>query len=446
MLKILLSLSLILLTACNDEHFKDTPVTVVFSCDTQGRLEPCGCFSGQYGGLSRITTRVAQFDKGLILKVDAGDAISGRQDYDLILYKYVQQAFKQMNYDAMNIGAREAALSLEQLKSISLNKAPPLISANLFNQKTGKPVFKQSLLLNKQGLKVLITGVVDPELLGEQVGSDLEIKDMEASLSQILKDSQADMHILLAFCSPEKMKHLAGKFYEFDLIIGGKASQPSQSIIKENRSIILYTTNQAKNIGYVEGLFKKNGLNKVSYDIELLKETVPENNKVLNFAKDYRREIRNSQLLADKVDANDQNLIPGVNPQAAYVGSTTCAGCHPSSHKTWQASSHAKAFATLKKRDSDADPKCIKCHTVGFGEPSGYLRKLGDSRLVNVGCESCHGPGSEHVRQRTTGNKVLFKYRPLGEGDCRQCHHGEFSRPFDWDIMWPHIKHGKEKH
>ena len=63
---------------------------------------------------------------------------------------------------------------------------------------------------------------------------------------------------------------------------------------------------------------------------------------------------------------------------------------------------------------------------------------------TDVGCESCHGPGSEHVAQRHSGEKVLFKFRPLGEADCTTCHHGEFSRPFKWEYFWPAIKHGKE--
>ncbi len=240
------------------------------------------------------------------------------------------------------------------------------------------------------------------------------------------------------------MKQLAGRFFEFDLILGGKTTQPSQKIIKENRSHILYTTNQGKNIGYVEGILKSTGIHEVSYDIPLLQENIPENKEILQLAVDYRKEIRQTKLKSDSPDTNSDELIPGVTPQASYVGSNTCASCHQTSHKQWLGTSHAKAFDALKKRDSDADPKCIKCHSVGFGEPSGYLRKFKETQLVNVGCESCHGPGSEHVRQRTSGTKALFKYRPLGEGDCRQCHFGEFSRPFNWDAMWPIIRHGKE--
>ena len=269
MLKYLTPLLVLCLLIGCDEKKKELneAVTVIFSCDTQGRLEPCGCFSGQYGGLSRFHTKISGFNKGLILKVDAGDAISGKEDYDLILYKYVQTAFKKMGYHALNAGAREASLSISQLRSIDLKKGPPIISANLYDKSTAKPVFEQSITVEENGLKILITGIVDPDVMGEQLGEGLEVKNMQTSISEVLKGSDADMKILLAFCTPDKMKELAGQFYEFNLILGGKTPQPSQKLIKENRSFILYTTNEAKNIGYVQGVLTNKGLDKVDYEI-----------------------------------------------------------------------------------------------------------------------------------------------------------------------------------
>ena len=90
------------------------------------------------------------------------------------------------------------------------------------------------------------------------------------------------------------------------------------------------------------------------------------------------------------------------------------------------------------------DPKCVGCHTIGFGTMTGYRREFAGAKLANVGCESCHGPGSLHVRQYRDGAPGQFKFRPLGAGDCQKCHYGEFSRPFDWDKSWPTIQHGRE--
>jgi hypothetical protein len=97
------------------------------------------------------------------------------------------------------------------------------------------------------------------------------------------------------------------------------------------------------------------------------------------------------------------------------------------------------------KKGAKADPHCIKCHSVGFERPGGYRRPLGgESTLTDVGCESCHGPASEHIALHVDGKRTPFRFPPLGPGDCTNCHYGEFSRPFDWDKFWPGISHGKE--
>ena len=129
---------------------------------------------------------------------------------------------------------------------------------------------------------------------------------------------------------------------------------------------------------------------------------------------------------------------------AGFVGSKRCVNCHKTSGEVWAKSAHARAFASLRERKADADPKCIGCHTTGFGSDSGYRRPFGPTYLVDVGCESCHGPGSLHVRQREGDKSINFTFRPLGAGDCKKCHYGEFSRPFYYYDFWPTIKHGKE--
>jgi hypothetical protein len=48
------------------------------------------------------------------------------------------------------------------------------------------------------------------------------------------------------------------------------------------------------------------------------------------------------------------------------------------------------------------------------------------------------------VAKYRDGKTVNFSFRPLDAGDCTTCHHGEFSRPFDWQKFWPQVKHGKE--
>ncbi len=104
--------------------------------------------------------------------------------------------------------------------------------------------------------------------------------------------------------------------------------------------------------------------------------------------------------------------------QFKYGGVATCKACHltkksGAQYKIWQKSPHSNAFETLKSEQSMAiakkmgieDPtasgKCLKCHVTAYGVDD----KLKGPKLAmdeGVGCESCHGPGSEYK-----GRKVM---------------------------------------
>ena len=178
-------------------------------------------------------------------------------------------------------------------------------------------------------------------------------------------------------------------------------------------------------------------------EVLLVSDQIPEDSSIRELATDYRAEIRRTKLDLDDPAKLQADMIPGVKSGADFAGSEPCLACHVEEGKVWRESQHARAFATLVAHEAEADPNCIGCHTVGFGTPGGYRREFGTEKLTDVGCESCHGAGARHVAQRTGGSADGAKFRPLGAGDCQKCHHGEFSRPFDFDKFWPLVRHGK---
>jgi hypothetical protein len=424
-----------------------TGLTVQFTCDVHGRLEPCGCFTGQFGGLTRLKTALDAEPPGPVLRVDAGDAIGGPEDFDVIEYRYLLRAFQEMQFDALNVGRREAQLTATQLRDLRNSSPMPILSANLFDKKTGKLIFEPYRIVERGGYRIAILGVLDPRGLDADLGEGLEVGDMESALTAQLAvvRPQADLVVLLAFADEATLAQLARQFYEIQVILGGRVRQPAQQLEHENRSLIYFVTNEARALGILKLLLAEGAAPQVTgNEIRLLHDKIPQDGGLRTLAREYRAEVRRTHLAVDDPATLAADMIPGVKAAATFIGSANCITCHPSAGEAWTASTHAQAFAALKYREADADPKCIGCHTTGFGSASGYQRLARDSGLADVGCESCHGPGSLHARMRAGDTTVNFSYRPLGAGDCEKCHHGEFSRPFNWDEFWPLIKHGKE--
>jgi predicted CxxxxCH...CXXCH cytochrome family protein len=69
--------------------------------------------------------------------------------------------------------------------------------------------------------------------------------------------------------------------------------------------------------------------------------------------------------------------------------------CHRPHTNLWSETKHARAFSNLPERYRN-DSSCLKCHVTGFGETRGYVAGT-DKDLMMVGCESCHGPGAQHI-------------------------------------------------
>jgi Cytochrome c554 and c-prime len=424
--------------------FLDLPI--YFTCDTHGRLEPCGCFVGQFGGLSRLKTVLDAEAPPGALRVDVGDAAAGREDYDLIEYRYMLRGFAAMNYDVLNIGAREAQFTAAQLRELKTGSPTPIISANLLDKNTRQPIFDSYRIVQRDGFRVAIIGVLDPRA-AENPGDGLVVGEMESAVERSLAElrGKADLIVLLAFADEAALGRLAQEFYECKVILGGKVSQPAQELVHQNRSLIYFVTNESRALGILRLRLQRAGaLEATGNEIRLLHDHIPQADSFHQLMQGYREEIRHARLAVDDPNNLAADAVPGVRAVASYTGTEKCLACHPSAAAVWKDSPHARAFATLLEPKADADPKCIGCHTIGFGRSSGYQRDYGAGKLVNVGCESCHGPGSLHVRQREGDATVNFTFRPLGAGDCAKCHYGEFSRPFNWDEFWPAIKHGKE--
>ena len=114
----------------------------------------------------------------------------------------------------------------------------------------------------------------------------------------------------------------------------------------------------------------------------------------------------------------------------AEAKQTTCGNCHVSFQGSWAATGHSDAWNTLQASGHAGD-SCIGCHTtngrgnLASGTPAGH-DAVADEVYYDVQCESCHGPGLEHVEGVGQGQLVrpLARLGMSGEGNCGDCHSG----------------------
>ncbi|MCE9583242.1 MAG: hypothetical protein K8T20_12195 [Planctomycetes bacterium] len=138
-----------------------------------------------------------------------------------------------------------------------------------------------------------------------------------------------------------------------------------------------------------------------------------------------------------------------------YVGSAKCRECHTKEHEQWAGTAHGKAFGTLVAKGSAEDPKCLPCHSTGYGLKTGFTSEAATPQFKDVGCESCHGPGLKHIEAKTDEERrtTIFSFDQkcptcVIERICLTCH-DEHKRPclskgespFDLTTFGPKIRH-----
>ncbi len=128
----------------------------------------------------------------------------------------------------------------------------------------------------------------------------------------------------------------------------------------------------------------------------------------------------------------------GYSDQAAK--GTTCGNCHVGTQSQWKGSEHADAWATLvNSGQQNAQGSCDNCHTVGQNgnviETAAGHEATGQDRYLDVQCESCHGPGLDHVTDPEASQPLasMLVGLDLTQG-CAECHQGTH-HPFveEWE-------------
>ena len=123
---------------------------------------------------------------------------------------------------------------------------------------------------------------------------------------------------------------------------------------------------------------------------------------------------------------------------------TTCGNCHVSFQAQWMGTRHARAAADLDA-SGQAQGFCWGCHAVSeLGNAvtvaAGY-NVVADSAYRDVQCESCHGPGFQHVQNPSRETRPLASIH-VDTGltnSCGECHSGAHT---PYAEQWAASKHG----
>ena len=470
----------------------DRQLTLFYSGDVRGTLEPCGCTSDPLGDVARYAALVRAAERsGPTLLVDGGglsfpeSASAKEKAANDLRAKFLGKTLQALGPFAAglaenDIGAGHGEVTPRRL-AVNFSKSPAIVPSEL---KTIGDV------------KVGIFGVADPALAA-RAGAQAE-DPVPAAKREVarLRGAGAELVIALVPLDRPTARRLA-RAAAPDLIVLGRQVGSGQARAEQVGSTFLVAAaEELARVGRIDFVLRGPGaltdaggpdaaaLRRVEIDAAAarLDEELARWSSSSNASADpafiaaKRREraelddekkslerpftppaagsyftnrlipLRRSLPRDEKTAAEMRHLdgqVAAINlrnapppaprePGRAYfVGDAKCGPCHKEALAFWKGTVHAEAWQTLVEVGKENDYKCTGCHVTGYGQVGGS--SLGHTdRLRDVQCEVCHGPGSIHVAEKGLEEPASV-HKEAPASTCVGCHTEQHSDTFQYE-------------
>ncbi len=407
-----------------------TPLTVIYSGNLDGELEPCGCsLDSDFGGIQRQATFIdkqrAQ-DDNLVL-INSGGLFSQELGADPIKDGFILSGVKALNYDAIGVQWQDLTHGSDFLTGSDL----PFISANW---KTDQ--LATSKTFTRKGVTFFFSQWLDP--LTSPYRTLPALSPIHADSSVLAKElTQAEnagavtiLSTSLSLADAQQQLPLEA----VDMLIIKSGYEQYAEPRDVDGMLVLQPGSRGQRLAKLELQISNNGeLTAWKQQVFELPDLVPNAPRLDAWYANYNQALREDYeqrvklRKAQKRDGND------------YLGAEQCKTCHQAAYDTWSESEHAKAYDDLEVVGKAFDSHCIGCHVVGFMQPGGFLDINMSSHLTAVQCENCHGNGREHAS--SAGQTATLNKGKPKEALCSQCHVKEHSPGFNMEQYWPKIAH-----
>ena len=455
-----------------------------FSADARGYLGPCGCSENMRGGIDRAAFQVLEARKGPlpVLYIDGGDSLFGEPSFTPAQVpqeerkaKALAEAMKRMGLAVRARGELDDARGAEFRQGLGLPELEPggvkvlpagarkvgVVSA------TDAAGLKQASAKAREQGASFVVGLFHGTLQQAQevavtpeLGADLVLATHTAT------EFSGEENKLVREAVPVVALQSKGRsLLRVDLAYGPKPSRftlqkTAEDAEREAASLErrLELLNREVNLPGLLPERKKLQQQKIdelvarrqallnapvtapagdsdSFSVRFvpLESTLPSHPEAKAVVSAYDADVGKMNL--EWAKAHGQDCPAPEKGKAAFVGNTSCRECHAEAFPSWEASKHHEAWETLEKAGKQFHLNCTGCHVTGWEQPGGVCRLDKVAGREDVGCESCHGPGSLHAEDPTSDNIVGSPGRAL----CVTCHNPENSPHFDFATYLPRI-------
>jgi len=415
-------------------------LSILYSGNLNGELEPCGCSEeSNLGGILRRATVIDRLraERPGLVAISNGGLLDWTTTTDTIKNRFILKGFARLGYDAVGVQWQDLAAGNGLLADAGL----PWVASNWRHDE-----YATIRMIGRGAVPVAYFHWLDPDGSPEKTmkGDHLPVATSPEKLAEALV--QARVNGAITVLGTGLTPQLAARRLPLDLVDillspndDGKFAEPEKTgstlVLRpgtRGQRVAVLTVTTGSGPGGVGS-----GIEDWRQEVIKMPAEVPKAERMTDWYDAY-----NAALKADyqKRVAAREAIDNGRPP---FRGAAACKDCHEAEHTAWNSSLHADAHGKLVAAGKAFDPGCLGCHTVGFMEPGGFLDTALTGHLVGVQCESCHGAGGDHVDaegETPTPSKGADR-----TAICAQCHNRSHSPSFAFEAYWPVVSHGLNK-
>jgi hypothetical protein len=361
-------------------------INLVFSHNISGETHPCGCRHFPLGGLPQVAGLFHSLSSNTeLFYVDTGDTFfpssaipESMKDSLSFAANNLALGLDQIGLKYFVPGDQDFAMGLEFLQNLANTRNFKFLISNLKNENTIK--HDRFAVISKGKSKIFLLGLVNPEAFN---GKNAELfSDPGAILPELLKElNQAgyehtnDFHrlVVLSHAGIDLDESLAKKYPYIDWIIGAH----SQSFLRLSRDV--------EDTKIVQVLSKNHYVGDITLDMNAKKqsdsyaihEIRDELEQKLN-PNPFRKFIDEHKSKMNALQIKEQSKMgigvdtPKSHSTKKYKTAQSCVECHKPQVEFWQETPHSIAYVTLMNSKEQNNLRCIKCHSLGLGDPKGF--------------------------------------------------------------------------
>lgn len=279
-----------LYAAESDLH--ESSLTILQTTDVHGNFFPYDFIRREpaSGSLARVATYTRQLRDSLgndrVILLENGDILQGQPTayyynfIDTVSPHVVAEMMNYIGYDAATIGNHDVETGHAVYDRWASQLAMPLLAANVVDVATGKPYFKPYTVIERNGLKVAVLGMITPAIpawLPENLWVGLKFEDMADAARKwvpvIMEKERPDLLIGL-FHAGKDEETMTGEYREnaslltarevpgFDAVMFGHdhTRYAAEILTDDGRKVVAVNpANNARAVGRIDVTVVKDG-------------------------------------------------------------------------------------------------------------------------------------------------------------------------------------------